>query len=131
MFGGGTQRLARQLIEPHSAGVEFHHELLAHLGAPETPDVIGDAGDGVLPRLGAEEIANIVRHIYQMLCAAHGLPPSPEHAPLRTRLPPRDSEAYPVASAATTLRTLCREALVRLAIGRAPQHPSQALAEER
>src|SRR5258708_23895436 len=98
VFAEGTQRLARQLIEPHSARVEFHHELLAHLGAPETPDVIGDAGDGVLPRLGAAAITNIVRHIYQMLCAAHCLPPSPEHPPLRPRLPPRASQAYPLPS---------------------------------
>src|SRR6266404_3000354 len=73
MFAQRTQRLPRQLIESHSPRVQLLHEFPAHLGAPETPDVIGDAGDRVLPRLGTKEIADIVRHMYQMLCAAHGL----------------------------------------------------------
>src|SRR5882724_12619739 len=82
MLTEGTQRLARQLIESDSPRVHLRHELLAHLGAPETPDVIGDAGDRLMPWLGAKEIPNIVRHMYQMLCAAHGFP-------LRTRVDQR------------------------------------------
>src|SRR5712671_4100699 len=100
MFAQRTQRLPRQLIEPHSPRVQLSHEFPAHLGAPETPDVIGDAGDRVLPRLGAKEIADIVRHMYQMLCAAHGLS-VPNMRYCAQGFPCRESEAYLVASPAT------------------------------
>src|ERR1700682_832195 len=72
MLTQGTQRLAGQVVESSSPRVQLPHELLAHLGAPETPDVIGNAGDRLGPRLGAKEIPNVVRQLYQMLRAAHG-----------------------------------------------------------
>jgi len=69
----GTQSLARQLIESGSfRRVQLPDEFPAHPGAPETSDVIGNAGDGFVPRLGAKEIPDVVRHLHQMLCAAHG-----------------------------------------------------------
>src|ERR1700676_4974021 len=77
MLAQGTQRLAWQLIESYSPRVQLRHEFLPHLGTPETPDVIGDTADRLLPRLSAKEISDIVRHVYQMLCAAHGCRPLP------------------------------------------------------
>ena len=73
MITKGTQRLTRQVVEPNDPGFELPHEFLAHLGTPETPDVIGDAGNRFLPRLGPKEIPNVVRHLYQVLCTAHDL----------------------------------------------------------
>src|SRR5208282_2041598 len=61
-----------QLIESIGA-VRLHVrvELLAHARGPEFRDVIGDAGDGVLAvRLRTKEIADVVRHLHQVLGAA-------------------------------------------------------------
>src|ERR1700722_2110189 len=92
----GTQGLARQLIESGSfRRVQLPDELPAHPRAPEASDVIGDAGDGILPRLGAEEIPDIVRHLHQMLCTAHGLLSRPAAA----RSPERSGPSLRRASA--------------------------------
>lgn len=46
-------------------------ELAAHAFGPELGDMIGDAGNGILPhRFRAKEIADVIRHLHQMLGAA-------------------------------------------------------------
>src|SRR5229473_365746 len=72
MLAQGTQRLAGQIIEADSTRVQLPDQFLAHLGAPETPDMIGNTGDRLGPRLGAKEIPDVVRHLHQMLGVAHG-----------------------------------------------------------
>src|SRR6267378_8309151 len=84
LFGGGglngaglrgwlrsqaPQRLTRQLVEAGVAvAFDLGGELVAHALGPEFRDVIGDAGDGVLAlRLCAEEVADVVRHLDEML----------------------------------------------------------------
>src|SRR5579863_7285306 len=66
------QRLPRQGIEAILAVFHLHEELLTHAARPVTFDVFGDTGDRILaPWLGAKEIADVVRHVDQVLCAAH------------------------------------------------------------
>src|SRR5258706_8151821 len=72
MLTQGTQSLARQLIESGSPRIQLPDEFPAHVGTPETSHVIGNAGDRFVPGLGAKEIPDIVRHLYQVLCVAHG-----------------------------------------------------------
>jgi len=63
------QRLTRQLIEAGIAvAFDMGGELIAHALGPEFRDVVGDAGDGVLAlRLRAEEVADVIRHLHQVL----------------------------------------------------------------
>src|SRR5882724_740589 len=65
-------RLTRQLIERGIAILlQMRVEFLAHSPGPEFGDVIGDAGDGVLALwLRAKKIADVIRHLHQVPCAA-------------------------------------------------------------
>ena len=62
------QRLARQLARGRPLAVRG--ELLTHAFGPELSDVIGNAGNGILPnRFRAEEVSDVIRHLHQVLGA--------------------------------------------------------------
>jgi hypothetical protein len=60
-----------KLIERSAALPELREKLLSHAAGPKTLDVILDPHDGVFARLGTKEIADIVRHLHEMLGGAH------------------------------------------------------------
>jgi hypothetical protein len=67
-----SQSLTRQLIKARTAVLpQVCGDFLAHALGPKLGDVIGDAGDGVLAlRFRAKEVADVIRHLYKVGCAA-------------------------------------------------------------
>jgi hypothetical protein len=63
--------LSWKLIERSAALPELREKLVSHAARPETFDVILDSNYGVFARLGTKEIADIVRHLHEMLGGAH------------------------------------------------------------
>jgi hypothetical protein len=60
------------LIEAFVAVLQVGDEFFTHAAGPVTFDVIGDGGYRILAlRLGAKEVADVVRHVDQVLWAAH------------------------------------------------------------
>jgi hypothetical protein len=63
-----AQCLARQLVETVFA---VRRKLLTHAFGPELGDVIGDTSYGILPRrFCAKKVADVIRHLHQVLGAA-------------------------------------------------------------
>jgi hypothetical protein len=74
MLGKEAQRLPRQFIQALFTVLQLQDQLLTHSVSPVTLHMIGDTCNRhVALVLAAKEVANIVRHVHQVLRAAHAL----------------------------------------------------------